>query len=91
MAPHSSTLRCWACGNRCVCTQLCRALCDPMAYSLLGSSVLGIFQARVLEWVAICDPIIGLCFTELKIANFFFLATLLPIPRLGIEPRTPVG
>ena len=28
-------------------------LCDPMDYSLPGSSVFGIFQARVLEWVAI--------------------------------------
>ena len=28
-------------------------LSDPMDCSLSGSSVLGIFQARVLEWVAI--------------------------------------
>ena len=28
-------------------------ICDPMDYSLPGSSVHGIFQARVLEWVAI--------------------------------------
>jgi len=28
-------------------------LCDPMDYSLPGSSVHGIFQVRVLEWVAI--------------------------------------
>ena len=34
-------------------TQLCPTLCDPMDYSLPGSSVHGIFQARVLEWVAI--------------------------------------
>ena len=27
--------------------------CDPMDYSLPGSSVHGIFQARILEWVAI--------------------------------------
>ena len=27
--------------------------CDPMDWSLQGSSVHGIFQARVLEWVAI--------------------------------------
>ena len=30
-----------------------RTLCDPMDCSLPGSSVHGIFQARVLEWVAI--------------------------------------
>jgi len=28
-------------------------LCDPMDYSLPGSSIHGIFQARILEWVAI--------------------------------------
>ena len=28
-------------------------LCDPMDCSLTGSSVHGIFQARVLEWIAI--------------------------------------
>ena len=27
-------------------------LCDPMDCSLLGSSVQGILQARILEWVA---------------------------------------
>ena len=34
-------------------TQLCLTLSDPMACSLPDSSVHGIFQARVLEWVAI--------------------------------------
>ena len=33
--------------------QSCLALCDPMDGSLPGSSVRGIFQARVLEWVAV--------------------------------------
>ena len=33
--------------------QLCPTLSDPMDYSLPGSSVHGIFQARVLEWAAI--------------------------------------
>ena len=33
--------------------QLCPTLCDPMNYSPPGSSVYEIFQARVLEWVAI--------------------------------------
>ena len=39
----------------CVCevAQSCPTLCDPMDCSLTGSSVHGIFQARVLEWVAI--------------------------------------
>ena len=34
-------------------TQSCQTLCDPMDFSPPGSSVHGIFQARVLEWVAI--------------------------------------
>ena len=34
-------------------TQSCLTLHNPMDYSLPGSSVLGIFQARVLEWGAI--------------------------------------
>ena len=33
--------------------QSCLTLCDPMDCSLPGSSIHGIFQARVLEWVAI--------------------------------------
>ena len=33
--------------------QSCLTLCDPMDYSPLSSSVHGILQARVLEWVAI--------------------------------------
>ena len=34
-------------------TQSCLTLCDPTDCSLPGSSIHGIFQARVLEWVAI--------------------------------------
>ena len=34
-------------------TQSCLTLCNPMDCSLPGSSVRGIFQARVLEWVAV--------------------------------------
>ena len=33
--------------------QSCLTLCDPMNYSPPGSSVHGILQARILEWVAI--------------------------------------
>ena len=34
-------------------TQSCPTLSDPMDYSLPGSSIHGIFQARALEWGAI--------------------------------------
>ena len=61
-------MRCFLCKKKssythmcvcvCVCVhahaQLCSTLCDPMDCSPLGSSVHGIFQARILEWVAIC-------------------------------------
>ena len=32
--------------------QSCLTLCDPMDYSSPGSSVPGILQARILDWVA---------------------------------------
>ena len=37
--------------------QSCLTLCDPVDCSLPGSSAHGIFQARVLEWVAIAFSI----------------------------------
>ena len=57
--------------------QSCPTLCDPMDYSLPGSSIHGIFQARILEWGAISfsrgpsqlrdqtqvSCIVGRCFT----------------------------
>ena len=36
----------------CSVAQSCLTLCDPKNCSLPGSSVYGIFQARILEWVA---------------------------------------
>ena len=45
-------------GSVCVCVSVCvlvaqsyPTLCDPVGHSPLGSSVLGILQARILEWV----------------------------------------
>ena len=40
-------------GAVCSVTQLCLTACDPMDCSPPGSSVHGIFQARILEWAAI--------------------------------------
>ena len=34
-------------------TQSCPTLCNPVDCSLPGSSICGIFQARILKWVAI--------------------------------------
>ena len=41
------------CEVKVLVAQSCPTLCDPMDCSPPGSSVLGIFQARILEWVAI--------------------------------------
>ena len=37
----------------CAVAQLCLTLCNPVDYSPPGSFVHGIFQAGILEWVAI--------------------------------------
>ena len=43
--------------------QLCPTLNDPVVCSLPGSSVHGIFQARVLEWGAFSGGIAKMFFT----------------------------
>ena len=43
----------WVCVCVCVYAQSRSTLCDPMGYNPPGSSVPGIFQARILEQVAI--------------------------------------
>ena len=48
--------------------QSCPTLCDPMDCSLPGSSAHGIFQSRVLEWVAISFSKRGI------VMYFFFLS-----------------
>ena len=43
-------------GSHCVCVldaQSCLTLCNPTGCSLPRSSLHGILQARILEWVAI--------------------------------------
>ena len=42
--------------NRAKLLQSCLTLCDPIDCSPPGSSVYEIFQARILEWVAISSP-----------------------------------
>ena len=46
--------------------QSCLTPSDPMDYSLPGSSILGIFQATVLEWGAFSE---NLCDPEFKISR----------------------
>ena len=49
-------------------SQLCLTLSDPMDCSLPGSSIHGIFQARVLEWGAIA-------FSEVEKPGLYILAS----------------
>ena len=54
-------------------------LCDPMDYSSPGSSVCGIFQARILEWVAITSSKgSSYCCLSLQIASSSHFPTLNP-------------
>ena len=39
--------------------EMCSTLSDPMDCSPPGSSIHGIFQAKVLEWGAIAFPLLG--------------------------------
>ena len=48
-----SLLQCMKVKSESEVAQSCPTLSDPLDYSLPGSSVHGIFQARVLEWGAI--------------------------------------
>ena len=50
-------LQCMKVKSKSEVTQSCPTLSDPMDCSLPGSSIHGIFQARVLEWGAIAFSI----------------------------------
>ena len=52
--------------------QSCQTLSDPMDCSLPGSSIYGIFQARVLEWGAIAFSEME-CYSVIKGQNFCYL------------------
>ena len=47
--------------------QSCLTLSDPMDCSLPGSSIHGVFQARLLEWVAIAFSGLYMTFANLQI------------------------
>ena len=58
--------------------QMCPTLSDPIDCSLPDSSVHGIFQARVLEWVAIASPC-GKFWIYIILKTWLLLFTQLPI------------
>ena len=53
--------------------QSCPTLCNPMDCSLPGSTIHGIFQARILEWVAISFSILDK--EDLNKLNFIKIKT----------------
>ena len=65
--------------------QLCPTVCDSMDYSLPGSSVPGILQARILKWVAVFSSL------EKRTEYWRVFSSLLQgnLPNPGIKPRSP--
>ena len=73
-------------------TRSCLTFCDPMDYSPLGSSVHGISQVRILEWVVIPPPgdlpILGsnlhlLLWQVVSFFFFFWQVDSLPLSHVG--------
>ena len=82
------------CVYACVLNHLCLTLCDPMDCSAPGSSVHGILQARILEWVAVPSfrgsprdlPHLGIEIVSLK-SNLHWQASSL----LLVTPGKPIS
>ena len=62
--------------------QSCPTLRDPMDCSPPGSSIHGIFQARVLEWGALPSPV-----TPQVLVNPKLLSVCIDVPVLGISDK----
>ena len=63
--------------------KLCLPLCDPMDCSLPGSSVHGISQAKILEWVAISFSR-GSSQPRVELSSLEFQTDFLPLNQQGI-------
>ena len=68
--------------------QSCLTLCDPMDCSLPGSSIHGIFQARVLEWGAIAFSARSPRLSQKPL--YIWLALLAPLSTITIFPYNNV-
>ena len=62
----------------------CPTLSNPMDYSLPGPSIHGIFQARVLEWVAIAFSS-GLKYYKLIISQHLFSETYMAATSFEVQ------
>ena len=102
LLPATHAFRCTAPPGSCESevAQSCLTLCNPGDCSLPGFSIHGIFQARVLEWVAISfsrgfsrprdrtrvSCIVGRCFTIVwKIANLWKMQIVRISKSLGFK------
>ena len=68
-------LQCMKVKSQSEVAQSCLTLSNPMDCSLPGSSVHGIFQARVLEWFAIAFSVLHVCLPSIS----SFLSSLLSL------------
>ena len=72
--------------------QSCPTLSDPMDWSLLGSSIHGVFQERVLEWVAIAfsnlDSILKIRDITLSTKVCLLKAMVFPVVTYGCKSWT---
>ena len=74
--------------SECEVAQLCPTLSDPMDYSLPGSSIHGIFQARILEWGANLDSILKSGDITLPTKVRLVKAVVFPVVMYGCESWT---
>ena len=77
-------LQCMKVKSACEVPQSCPNLTDPMDCSLPGSSIHGIFQARVLEWGAIAFSIPS----SYPIKNSPYLRNCQPLVRAIYSPKS---
>ena len=71
--------------------QSCLTLCDPMDCSLPGSSIHGIFQARVLEWGAIAFSAMGYYSAIKKSEIMLFAATWVDLENTVLSEISQTG
>ena len=68
--------------------QSCPTLCDPIDCNLLGSSVHGIIQARILEWIAITGIRMQretkICRLSRRLLSPFQLLSLVSFPEVTV-------
>ena len=72
-------LQCMKVKSEKVVAQSCPILCDPMDCSLPGSSIHGIFQARVLEWGAIAFSILHMLDISKSFVRYVICKYIFPI------------